>query len=118
MIMFADDTNLFFLNNSLENLFQIANTELENMSKWFKLNKLSLNIKNELLCGSKAKKLSSNFCITINNNIIEQVVSTTFLGVVINQSLTWFDHIKTGKQKANKSIGILYRVKKNMPCLF
>ena len=65
--MFADDTNLFFLNNSLENLFQIANTELENISKWFKLNKLSLNIKtNFMLFGSKAKKLSSNFCIKIH----------------------------------------------------
>ena len=68
-----------------------------------------------MLFGSKAKKLSSNFCIKINNNIIEQAVSNTFLGVVINQSLTWSDHIKTVKQKVNKSIGILYRVKKNMP---
>ena len=68
-----------------------------------------------MLFRSKAKKLSSNFCIQINNNIIEQVVSTTFLGVVINQSLTWSDHIKTVKQKVNKSIAILYRVKNNMP---
>ena len=44
MIMFADDTNLFLKNKSLENFFQIANTEFENMTKWFKLNKLSLNI--------------------------------------------------------------------------
>ena len=32
-MMFADDTHFFKKNNSLENLFQIANTELENMSK-------------------------------------------------------------------------------------
>ena len=49
------------------------------------------------------------------NNIIEQVVSTTFLGIVINQSLTWSDHIKTVKQKVSNSIAIVYRVKKNMP---
>ena len=87
------------------------------MSKWFKLNKLSWNIKktNFMLFGSKAKKISSNFCIKIDNNIIEQVVSNTFLGVVINHSLTWSDHIKTVKQKVNKSNGILYRLKKNMP---
>ena len=71
-------------------MFQIANTELEKMSKWFILNKLSLNIKktNFMLFGSKAKNLSSSFCIIIDNIIIEQVVSTTFVGVVINQSLT------------------------------
>ena len=68
-----------------------------------------------MLFGSKANKLSSNFCIQIDNNIIEHVVSTTFPGVVINQSLTWSDHIKTVKHKINNSIGILYSVKKNMP---
>ena len=68
-----------------------------------------------MLFGSKAKQLSSSFCIKNDNNIIEQVVSTTFLGVVINQSLTWSDHIKTVKQKVNKSIGLIYRVKKNIP---
>ena len=98
-------------------MFQIANTELENMSKLIKLNKLSLKIKKRILCYS-AVKLQNYliiFFIKIDNKIIEQVVSTTFLGVVINQSPTWSDHIKTVKQKVNKSIGILYRVKKNMP---
>ena len=47
-ILFADDTNLFFKDSNLNNLILKINKELKNISNWFKLNKLSLNIKNEL----------------------------------------------------------------------
>ena len=43
--MFADDINIFFKAKTLEALYEIVNTELTKISKWFKLNKLSLNIK-------------------------------------------------------------------------
>ena len=43
--MFADDTNLFFLNKDLSDLYQKGNNELAKVSTWFKLNKLSLDIK-------------------------------------------------------------------------
>ena len=44
-IMFADDTNLFFKHTDLSTLYNIINTELSTISQWFKLNKLSLNVK-------------------------------------------------------------------------
>ena len=43
--MFADDTNIFFKAKTLEALSEIVNTELTKISKWLKLNKLSLNLK-------------------------------------------------------------------------
>ena len=43
--MFADDTNIFFKAKTLEALYEIVNTEVTKISKWFKLNKLSFNIK-------------------------------------------------------------------------
>ena len=46
VIMFADDMNLFCSNtNNLDNLVEKTNIGLELISKWFKLNKLSLNVK-------------------------------------------------------------------------
>ena len=47
-IIYADDTNLFYPTNDTETLFSTVNrlnVELENISEWFKANKLSLNIK-------------------------------------------------------------------------
>ena len=47
--MFVDDTNLFIISHNLESLSIIANTVLAKLAKWFRLNKLSLNVyKNEL----------------------------------------------------------------------
>ena len=43
--MFADDTNLFIKDKNLGSLVANANNELDKISNWFKLNKLSLNIK-------------------------------------------------------------------------
>ena len=43
--MFADDANLFYSHQNINNLFSIVNSELECVNQWFKANKLSLNIK-------------------------------------------------------------------------
>ena len=43
--------------------------------------------------------------------IVEQVENTKFLGVIINSTLTWEDHIKTVCNKVSKSIGILVRIR-------
>jgi len=43
LVMFADDTNAFLSQNSLDILFDIMNTELDKIVDWFNINKLSLN---------------------------------------------------------------------------
>ena len=42
-IIFADDTNLFYSNNNIQDLFSTVNEELKHISTWFHANKLSLN---------------------------------------------------------------------------
>ena len=42
--MFADDTNLFISHKNIDTLFASLNKELENVSRWFKSNKLPLNV--------------------------------------------------------------------------
>ena len=43
-ILFADDTSSFLRNKNLHNLFNDMNCELSHVAKWFKSNKLILNI--------------------------------------------------------------------------
>ena len=47
-ILFADDTNLFNHSKDLSSLQMSLNKELAEISKWLKVNKLSLNIKNSI----------------------------------------------------------------------
>ena len=43
-ILFADDTNVFCSNSDFNTLLRTINSELPNLSKWFKSNKLSINL--------------------------------------------------------------------------
>lgn len=117
IILFADDTNLFISDSCLTNLILRANNELCNISTWFKLNKLSLNIKktNFILFDSRNKSLSNNVEIKIDNVKIERVAQTKFLGVILNQTLSWDDHIHMIKQKIVKNSGIILRIRKHIP---
>ena len=43
-ILFADDTTLLYNDNNYDSLFNKANSELSDISTWFAINKLSLNV--------------------------------------------------------------------------
>lgn len=43
-ILFADDTNVFYSNSSLDAPILDVNSELKNIAEWFQVNKLSLNL--------------------------------------------------------------------------
>ena len=66
LIMLADDTNIFLCSDSLKGLECFINNELTTFSSWFKLNKLSLNIKKTyyILFHSKQNEIKINLKIT------------------------------------------------------
>ena len=44
LVLFADDTNILISHNDITQLQIMLNTELQNVSTWFNLNKLSINV--------------------------------------------------------------------------
>ena len=45
IILFADDTNVFFSHKNLNSLIKTVNFELIKITSWFQVNRLSINIK-------------------------------------------------------------------------
>ena len=45
----------------------------------------------------------------INNHKLKRVKETTFLGVLLNENLSWKSHISHIASKISKSIGIIYK---------
>ena len=115
-LMFADDTNLLISSHSLESLSVIAITVLAKLAKWFRLNKLSLNVNktNYILFHNNRKKLLTQIKLTIDNITIEQTDKAQFLRIIINQNLTLTDHISLLKNKISKNIGVIRRIRKNL----
>ncbi len=45
LILFADDTNIFFSDDDISQLMNVVNSQMEKISEWFRANMLSLNEK-------------------------------------------------------------------------
>ena len=102
---------------NLDTLINILNKELDKISNWLKVNKLSLNIKKThfILFHNKQKLINTKINIKIDNSEIEHVFSTKFLGVIINENLTSSDHIYVLLNKTSKNLGVICKLSKSLP---
>jgi hypothetical protein len=94
---------------NLQILFSNATIEMQKISDWLKINKLSLNIKKThfILFHFRQKNILNNLALHIDNCSIERVSSTKFLGVILQENLNWNIHISTLVNKLSKNLGIL-----------
>ena len=96
----------------MEDLVKTINGELENISLWLKINKLSLNInKTHFIMFQRGKSTMSIPDIIIDNQPIDKVEKTKFLGVVIDSKLSWKSHIWLVAGKLSKSIGMIIKAR-------
>ncbi len=111
MILFADDTNLFCSHKDFSSLGNTINGEIEKLSEWFRANKLSINIKKSsyMIFKPRQKGLVNDLSITLNGHVIDRVKEVAFLGVVLDEHLSWKPHISQVARKISKSIGIIYK---------
>ena len=84
VILFADDTNVFYSHNDSSIVTRVLKAEIDKLSEWFKANKLSLNLDKTkyMLFKSKQKKKSLNINMVINNCEIKQVNEVVFWPVL------------------------------------
>ena len=86
------------------------NMELNNVSRWLNLNKLSLNVKKtKAMVFHMPQKKIIQPNIQINGSNIEFVENFVFLG--IRPKLNWNSHINKVTNKISKTVGILNRPK-------
>ena len=119
--MYADDTTIYFNLEDFDpyHLKRDINNELEKITLWLKMNKLSLNVqKTKFMIFHRKQKQISELNIAINDTDIERVKSFNFLSLHIHESLSWRTHTDTVKNKVSKVVGILYRLKNIFPCIF
>ena len=92
--LFADDASLTMSNKSKTLLENHMNNELIKVDEWLKTNKLSLNYdKTEILVVNKSKSRGGSLNIRIGKNDIAQVKHVKYLGVIIDEDLSWKPHI-------------------------
>ena len=70
------------------------NNIVDNINKWFRDNSLSLNFDKTYILQFRPKNSHEiNVKISCNNKLITETKNTKFLGLDIDSSLSWKDHI-------------------------
>ena len=113
--LFADDTNILYSDSNSDQLFDTLNLELNKVSQWLRVNKLSLNLdKTKYIVFYKRNKISFHQQVIINDVRIAQANEVKFLGVIVDDHLSWRSHIDSIVLKLSKLIGILYKLKNSL----
>lgn len=118
-ILYADDTTLTFSPNKnvhADTLSRKINKELESINQWFCANKLSLNIeKTKFMLFHRPRSSKLDLNLRIAGTQLEQVKTFRFLGLTLNEHMTWSDHITVISLKISKIIGIMRRLRFSVP---
>ena len=120
-ILYADDSNLFISGKDIRKTCAIINNELNKINSWFLANKLKLNIEKTsyMIFRTRNKRIDSqNINIHIAGIRIPLVHSTKFLGVTLDDHLTWKNHVEGVCCKVSRAIGAISRISAIVPKMF
>jgi hypothetical protein len=115
-VVYADDSCLFASLHAYGNAGQdrdiLINRELNKISEWMKLNKLSLNSqKTKGMLFHTVHKHVVYPNINIEDSPIEFVDTFDYLGIVFDKNLTWKAHLAKISVKLSKVLGIINKMK-------
>lgn len=127
-VMFADDTNIFVSCDTEKEAYECANKVLNNVQEYMLDNMLHINATkscfmhfkpnichDERLTSARTRGFSSKFTISLCGQNLKCVKSVKFLGVIIDEDLSWDAHIDHLANTLNSSIVIIKRIRKFIP---
>ena len=126
-ILYADDTTLesplcsfnFLTSPDPDVISSSINDELSKISDWLSANKLSVNAnKSKYMIfhfPQRHKNTLPQLTIKLNGQNITEVSEFNFLGITIDETLSWKPHINKICNKISRSIGTLKRLNKILP---
>ena len=112
-LMFADDTSIFLQNKDIKELFDAGNKEFQLIDQWLIANRLYSVSKTKyvLFKTAQSKLTTKKQILTLRQNKIEQVECIKYLGVYIQEHLSWSRHINHLIFKLLNVIGTVIKVK-------
>ena len=117
-ILFADDTTIFVTGSDCNLLRRSLQSCLDLTYEWMTNNGLNLNVnktKCMLIRSSRARVTPPPLQIHLSGSQIEQVTSFKLLSVLINDTLTWTDHISHVVAKLSLTVNLLRRLSWFLP---
>ena len=90
-----------------------VNFDLSNLVQWLRANKISLNISKteKVVFRSPTKQIYKNLNFRLSGQKTEPKRCTKYLGVIIDEHLSFNEYMNTLKQKCNRANGILAKLR-------
>ena len=115
VIHYADDSTLYFSFPKNNDCAQLVNTELKSLSDWLSANKLFLNVtKTKYMVFHNIGK-PPDVNISINELPVERTEVHKFLGIHIDDRLTFSTHAQKLCSKISQKIGIIRKISNIVP---
>ena len=113
---FADDSTITYSSKNLATTIKIIELEFLKIIEWLSANKLIINLDKTHLMLFTNKKRPHTISINVKGQIVNEITETKFLGVILDNKLSWNAHIKFISKKISKSLSILKMLKYTFPC--
>lgn len=111
--LYADDNSLHETGYTLSEIETKLQFQLTKICVWCKENNMAINPQKTkcMTFGSKIKlKSISQLHLTIENHVLDSVRSEKSLGVILDNCLTWKDHIDSVCKRISSKIALLKRI--------
>jgi hypothetical protein len=116
IILYADDTSLILTDTDRNDFSCNVHKMFEDLNTWFDNNLLNLNFDKAYYMEFKTKKhFNHNMQVQHNLNYITNTSVTKFLGLIIDDTLTWNQHILQLTKKMTTACYALRFVKHSLP---
>ena len=112
--LFADDTSLILHHKNINILVNNAEIALSNISKWFKLNKLSVSHSKSsfVLFHNRQKDSCEELTdLHVDDDFIPRSKTVKYIGLHLDENLTWDFHIKELCSSLTKYFSLFYHIR-------
>ena len=114
LTLFADDTSVLIRDSNLNRLKSRAETSMEKLANWFGCNRLTLNFEKShfIIYHSKNRRIGHDYDhLKVGNRTIKRVKFVEYLGVTIDENLSWEKHVNKLRANLTKFYGVFYNIR-------
>ena len=106
-LLFADDTTVYKSHRNLQYLTWCIEDDMKRIIKWFRINKLTLNLEKTVCLLFQKQGQDKEICVQIADMVIKNTKETKFLGLWIDDHLKWTTHIQKLILKLSRNMNLL-----------
>ena len=106
---------MYCQNKDIHSLCNTLNSDLQHIIKWLLCNQLTLNIRKTYYRVFSLKRVPDGIRVVIDGRELEPKSQGKFLGIILDEKLTFRDHVNMITKKLSRIVGILHRLKLYFP---